>query len=115
MSNVLSATRLILCRNWKVGEAADGKSSSVMLPLMDMLNHDRDSPNRMRFNGGAFELVHEGEGIEAGDEVHGSLASCLSPHAIYVQTILAADDQESSLLARLLMVLSLYIADHLQL
>lgn len=41
-----------------------------MLPLMDMLNHDRESPNRMRFNDGAFQLVHEGDGIEAGEEVY---------------------------------------------
>jgi hypothetical protein len=40
-----------------------------MLPLMDMLNHDRSSPNKIRFNGSAFELVHAGDGIDIGDEV----------------------------------------------
>lgn len=52
-----------------MGTAGSGQRSCVMMPLFDMINHDRASPNRIRYQAGRFELVHEGEGISAGDEV----------------------------------------------
>ena len=60
---------LWLRRNWTVGPAPAGGSLSVMKPLMDMVNHERGSPNRMRYTGDAFQLVHEGDGLAAGEEV----------------------------------------------
>ncbi len=33
------------------------------------VNHERGSANRMRYDGEAFQLVHEGDGIAAGEEV----------------------------------------------
>ena len=62
---------ILMCqhRNWKVGETCDGRPVSVMQPLMDMINHNLASQNTMRYNGDSFQLVHEGEGIAAGEEV----------------------------------------------
>ncbi len=56
-------------RNWTLGQSGTGEHVCVMMPLFDMVNHDRASDNRIRFRGGAFELVHEGDGIKAGEEV----------------------------------------------
>ena len=55
-----------------MGQTKGGNSMAVMKPLLDMLNHDRASPNEMRFRGGAFELVHRGPGIAPGEEVASS-------------------------------------------
>lgn len=52
-----------------MGQTEGGNSMAVMKPLLDMLNHDRASPNEMRFRAGAFELVHRGPGITPGEEV----------------------------------------------
>lgn len=52
-----------------MGETEGGKNMAVMKPLLDMLNHNRSSPNEMRFQQGAFQLVHRGPGILAGEEV----------------------------------------------
>ena len=52
-----------------MGETEGGNNMAVMKPLLDMLNHNRSSPNEMRFQQGAFQLVHRGPGILAGEEV----------------------------------------------
>lgn len=52
-----------------MGETESGERLCVMMPLFDMVNHDRASPNKIRYRGGAFELVHRGAGIAAGEEV----------------------------------------------
>lgn len=67
-----------LHRNWTMGQTEAGNNMAVMKPLLDMLNHDRESPNEMRFQGGNFELVHRGPGIQPGDEVRHAPA-CLTP------------------------------------
>ena len=40
-----------------------------MLPLMDMANHDAESPNLLLDSSGASLLVHGGHGIAEGQEV----------------------------------------------
>ena len=57
------------CRNWTTGKTGSDDPLCIMMPLFDMVNHDRASDNRIRYREGAFELVHEGDGIEAGQEV----------------------------------------------
>lgn len=66
-----------------------------MKPLMDMVNHDRASPNRMRYNGEAFQLVHEGQGIQVGEEVWEISSVSHTASAIHVLTSifdLSSDD-----------------------
>lgn len=58
-----------------MGKTGSDDPLCVMMPLFDMINHDRASDNRIRYRKGAFELVHEGDGIQAGDEV-GSRFGC---------------------------------------
>ena len=52
-----------------MGLTEDGRILAVMKPLLDMLNHDRESQNEMCFQHGAFQLVHRGPGICPGEEV----------------------------------------------
>ncbi len=61
-----------------MGKTESGESVCVMMPLFDMVNHDRASPNKIRYRGGAFELVHNGTGIAAGEEVRHQLLRSLN-------------------------------------
>ena len=56
-------------RNWATDEVLDGQPLCVMLPLLDMANHDPTSPNVLLDNGGVSLLVHGGDGIAEGHEV----------------------------------------------
>ena len=75
--HVLTHTQVIR-RNWTVGETSSGAPIGVMQPLLDMINHDRASANTLRYDGDCFQLVHEGEGIAAGDEVRNGSCKCTS-------------------------------------
>ena len=44
-------------------------AASISMCAALQVNHERGSSNRMRYDGEAFELVHEGDGIAAGEEV----------------------------------------------
>lgn len=60
---------LLLRRNWATDEVLDGEPLCVMLPLLDMANHDAASTNVLLDSGGASVLVHGGDGIAEGQEV----------------------------------------------
>ncbi|CAL8468688.1 g8228 [Coccomyxa elongata] len=63
------AANVVRSRNWTMGLAESGERLCVLMPMLDMVNHDRTSPNKIRYRSGAFELVHRGAGIAAGEEI----------------------------------------------
>jgi len=84
-----------------MGETERGNNMAVMKPLLDMLNHDRSSPNEMRFQQGAFQLVHRGPGILAGEEARTICSNndkLQLPKCSYVQDCRPVHARDSSIL-----------------
>ena len=58
-----------ICRNWATEDTLDGAPLCVMLPVMDMANHEAGSPSMLLDSDGASLLVHGGDGIAEGQAV----------------------------------------------
>ena len=66
----------------------DGEPLCVMLPLLDMANHDPGSANLLLDSGGASLLVHAGDGIAEGEEVpHHFECTPLNAHPIRIRFV----------------------------